>query len=132
MRNDKLKALLIKSLDFELSADEQAQLETGLSASDELRQEKAQLLAMRQLIGSIEPNPNPTFAQNVIAKIQAKRKAGFSASVIQLLPRVAAACIVLLLISLFSIYLSEGTLSVDAIVGVQELSIDEAYSLTEY
>ncbi|MEN0005502.1 MAG: hypothetical protein AAF798_15230 [Bacteroidota bacterium] len=129
---ERMNQLLLKSLDLPLSAEEQTALDQALEASAALREDQAKLLAMRQLLAKAQLEASPSFADRVMDTIKLRQRPTFTASIIRLYPKVAAACILLLLAGMLGIYLSEGNLSVDALVGVQELSIDEAYTLVDY
>lgn len=124
--------LLIYSLDNELSTEENIRLEKALASSEELRAEKERLLKMRVLMADLQQEPNPRFVSSVMEKIREAAEPVFTKVIIQMFPKVAAACVILVLAFFISIYVTEGTLSKDAIIGVQELSVDEALTLTEY
>jgi len=124
---DKLD-LLIKSLDNELSPQEQQMLEQALSESEALRRERDQLLAMRSALGELPPVHDPAFSERVMQRLHEKSITS-TALIAAMFPRVAAACILVLFAFLLSIYVSEGSLTSDALLGTQELTVDEAYSL---
>lgn len=124
---DKLD-LLIKSLDNELSPEEQRALNEALAESEALRREREQLLAMRAAMADLRLEPDAGFPERVLEQIRVNKHAGI-AIIADLFPRVAAACIVILFAFLLSVYLSDGSLTTDALLGTQELTVDEAYSL---
>jgi anti-sigma factor RsiW len=129
MKNINLSELLIRSLDDALPPAEQTALDAGLAASPALREEHRQLLAMRKALGQIKAAPAPNFTDQVMRRLPIRQGLSFTSAIIRLYPQAAAACVAVLIIGLLSIYLSEGNLSVEALVGIQELSVDEAYSL---
>ena len=129
--DEKILSLLIYSLDNELSADEQRQLDQALTASAELCAEQERLLAIRQALASHTIPADNTFANAVMQQLEEK-ETGVEARILQLFPKVAAACVVLVLIATLGIYFSEGSLSTEAIVGVQDLAPEDAYSYLEY
>lgn len=121
--------LLLKSLDQRLNTDEQQRLNQALAASEDLRMEKESLLALRAVLSEQTVSATPSnFTRGVLQHIQQPR-------VIQLnswMPQIAAACLILLCTALISIYTMEGTLSTEALLGVQDLSPEEAYTLMTY
>lgn len=121
--------ILLKSLDQTLSASEQALLDQALAKSDALQTAKVALINMRSLLAqkSISETPDD-FSQGILQGIQRPK-------VIQLnswMPQIAAACLILLCTALISIYTMEGTLSTEALLGIQDLSPEEAYTLLTY
>ncbi|MCB0629507.1 MAG: hypothetical protein R2824_11980 [Saprospiraceae bacterium] len=125
-----IKNLLLRSLTEELSSEEAALLETALSESRELRAEQQALLQTRAAVRSTIPPADPAFVDRVMLRLEKKRKE--IALVVQLFPRVAAACVIVLIALGIFLYFEAGSLSTDALVGLQDLSIDEAVALTEY
>lgn len=125
-----IKALLIRSIVEELSESESAQLEAALAESEALRRERSELLRTRNLLRHARPPADPGFADRVMQKLEEHQSA--TALIVRLFPRVAAACaIVLVALSLF-FYFEAGSLSADILVGLEDLSIEEAVALTEY
>ena len=125
-----IKNLLLRSLTEELSSEEAARLETALSTSEELRTEQQALLQTKAAVRSAIPAADPAFVDRVMLHLEKKRKE--IALVVQLFPRVAAACVIVLIALGLFLYFEAGSLSTDALVGLQDLSIDEAVALTEY
>lgn len=123
--------LLIHSLDNELTPQEAQQLEQALSNSEALRQEKERLLEMRELIGTVKMEPDHTFVNKVMMRIEQAKDPVFSTVIINLFPKVAAACVLLFIVTLAGIYMTEGTLSTDAIIGIQDMTMEEALTITE-
>lgn len=130
MEQNEIKSLLLRSLTEALDPEETAALQAALRDSEALRLEQEHLLLTRQLVQQAVPPPDPHFAGRVLRKLANGRKE--VALVVRLFPRVAAACVaVLLALSLF-LYFEGGGLSSDVLMGLQDLSVDEAVALTEY
>ena len=128
MKQD-LYDLLLRSLDQELSTKETNLLEKALAKSPELRKEKEQLLATRNLFANWTVAKDPSFSSavmNRIGEIKQKLPNSFSPSVIRLFPSVAAACIIFIMIMLLNIYLTDGSLSSEAMLGLENLYPEEA------
>ena len=129
MKKETINELLLRSFDQELSAGEKARLDAALAGSEELCQEKQQLEKVRYLLGSLQAEPQRGFANSVMARLKASTA---EATLLSLLPRAAAACLIILLLALAGIYLAEGSLSTDAIIGVANLAPEDAYTYLEY
>ena len=129
-------SLLIHSLDHDLSPKEQAQLDRALQDSPELREEQARLLKMRRLFENASIPENPAFANAVLERLnEAPSGVGYAkeASIIRLFPRVAAACILLIGLAYAAIYFSESASFSDDLVGIENVSPEEAsYVLLDY
>lgn len=123
--------LLLRSLDTELSQDEAEKLEQALQESEVLRQEKVRLLAMRGQLGAWTAPEDPTFADRVMVKLGKQAEEDLSAVIIRLFPRVAAACVLILAVALGTIYVTEGSLMLDTIIGVNEVVLEDAVLLVE-
>ena len=126
---NKMKDLLIRSLDGPLDTAEAKDLAVALQLSSELREEKRQLLAMRELLKGMGNIPAPNIADAVIEEVQSPV---LSRQLSHMLPRVAAACILLIIGGILGIYFSEGSLSVEAITGVNELPPEDVYTYLNY
>jgi anti-sigma factor RsiW len=123
--------LLIKSFDQELSAIEKKELEQALANSAALRAEKEALLNTRQLFASFSPKADNDFATKVLNRIEKKKpviKKNLTFYLSHIYPKAVAACILILFSFIAFIYLSEGSLDSDALIGINDLSPDEAYS----
>ena len=130
MEPNNIKKLLLRSITEPLSKDEQERLNTALARSEDLRTEQEQLMLTRELIQQAVPAADPGFSLRVLQRLDKGRKE--VALVVQLFPRVAAACVaVVFALSLF-LYFEAGSLSADALVGLEDLSVEEAVALTEY
>lgn len=129
MKKENINELLLLSFDQELSPEERAGLDAALADSEALRREKQQLEKLRDLLGGLRAEADRTFAGKVMSKLGASP---VEATLLSLLPRAAAACLIILLLTLIGIYLSEGSLSTDAIIGVSNLAPEDAYTYLEY
>lgn len=126
---DTQKELLLLSLDGELTHEQQAQLNAALSADAALRAEQAQLLQMRTLVAGLRVRRDKEFPGRVLERLGKEKKRSFLSDLVSLSPRVAAACILFMLATLFSIYLREGQLTPDVIIGVEHLTPEDAIGI---
>ncbi len=124
-----LKDLLIFSLDNELTLAQQAHLEKALAESETLRQEKEQLLQMRTLVAGLRVHRDMSFPERVMNRLHKKEKRGFFADLVALSPRVAAASVIFIITMTLGIYLREGSLSPDVIIGIEELTPEDAFGI---
>ncbi len=130
-----LRDLLVYSLDNDLSAEEKVRLEDALAKDVELQKERDDLLKMRNLFKGFEVSGNSDFSNTVLEKIKfqnQKSKPQIGAKVFTLFPKVAAASVAILLLVISALYYSEMNFVSDALVGVEDLTLDEAYSFLEY
>ena len=128
MKQD-LHQLLIRSLDETLTPQEQQRLDDALSASTKLRQEKAQLLQMRNLVAALRVKRDTNFAERVMARISRKEDASLLNGIVSLFPKLAAACLLVFMLSLLGIYTYQGSLSGEVIIGVENLLPEDANSI---
>lgn len=126
--------LLLYALDNELTSAEQAHLDEALAASEQLQQEREELLRMRTQLANMRPlvERDEQFADRVMEKVyHNKTRSGFWSDLISLSPKVAAACVLFVVSSLLAIYFWEGNLSSEAIIGVQHLTPEDAFTIQE-
>lgn len=130
METNNIKHLLLRSITESLSSEEQERLEAALAQSEALRQEQKQLMTTRDMVRQAIPAADPGFSQRVLQRLDKGRKE--VTLVVRLFPRVAAACIAVLIALGLFLYFEAGSLSTDALVGLEDLSLEEAVALTEY
>ncbi len=123
--------LLLRSLDYSLTAAERAQLEEALAASKDLQQTRDEYLKMRELLKELRVGRDYTFADRVMHKLEIEKEAGFWSDIASLSPRVAAISIAFIIISLIGIYRWEGNLSPEAIIGTEQLMPEDAITIQE-
>lgn len=133
--NKTILELLYRSLDGELTPDEQASLNEALAASEELRAEKRRLHAIRQAVaqGAVDTF-KPFFAARVmqrIAQAAEPRQASesFFGGLIYTFRRVALAGA--MIIAAFIIYniTASDQISFTTVLGAPEISIEEVFEL---
>jgi anti-sigma factor RsiW len=136
MMKDKALALLIHSLDNELNSQEQEQLDAYLAASEALGREKELLLEMRSGLATLKVGPDKGFADQIIRQINASEQKAqnpdLQVFIMNLFPKVAAACVIVLVVAVLATFLMEGNLSMEAFIGLQDLSPEDAYTLLDY
>ncbi|GEM_PF-1954352 len=120
------KELLFLSLDNELTTAEQTRLDAVLTESEALQQEKEQLLQMRSLVVNLRVRRDNDFSARVATRLKKQKKRGFWSDIVAISPKVAAACTALMIATLMGIYIREGSLSRDIIIGVDHLTPEDA------
>ncbi len=128
---DKMLELLIRSMDVELTESDAKRLEQALSDSAALRDEKARLMSIRKELSNWGVPEDPTFADRVLSQLGKQVEEDLSAVIFRLFPRVAAACVLILGVALGAIYVTEGSLMMDTIIGVNEVLLEDAVLLVE-
>ena len=129
MKKETIEELLLRSFEQQLSAEERGRLDAALAGSEELRREQQQLEKVRHWLGSLQATPKNGFVDGVMKELNTSP---VEATLLSILPRAAAACLIILLLALAGIYLAEGSLSTDAIIGVANLAPEDAYTYLEY
>ncbi len=112
-----IKTLLYESFDRRLSADEQKLLDDALKNSEELRNEKAEVEKLRNMLGSFTPEFTADFTDRVINKIESETS-GFI-NIFRYLVMTGIAAIILLLVT---IYFTDGNISYETLSGLSGYS----------
>ena len=126
---DKLKELLYRSFDEELSNEDQLFLDQALTENRELREEKVSIEKMHADLHSLEFSFEAGFSNRLMDQINEK---GISVSrnlpieFINVFKRIALVGAAAIIALLFTIYLNDGALNIDTIYGLAEYSTDEA------
>jgi hypothetical protein len=135
----KLKKLLLKSFDNNLSHKEQEALQKGFEDFPELVKEKQELSSIMNVLQKRTFSFQQGFSDNVMRKIESVSSlAGqnpreyFEAQLSLLFRWVAPVATVAIIFFLISVYLTQGSISVNAINGIGNLSISDAITLSFY
>ena len=126
-----IQELMLRSLDFPLNPEEKKKLEVGLKQFPEIQDERDELLKIRTWLGELQAAPNPNFSQEVMKQLPKLKAIEAPILFARWLPRVAAACILAVVLTALGVYLSEGTFTTDAIIGIQDLAPEDAYTFLE-
>lgn len=132
--DEKIIDLLIYSFDNPLSKEEQNQLNHALKGSSELRAEQERLLKMREKLKRSNVPKDTDFVDRVMQRLEQEKiipSGNLNVVFLKWFPKIAAACILLLLTSFLSIYLDEGQLSSDALIGLSDVTPEEASTYFE-
>ena len=86
---------------------------------------------MRERLAEWTAPEDPNFAERVLTNLGKQVEEDLSAVIIRLFPRVAAACVLILGVALGTIYVTEGSLMMDTIIGVNEVLLEDAVLLVE-
>ncbi|MEO1437177.1 MAG: hypothetical protein AAFV80_16670 [Bacteroidota bacterium] len=121
--------LLHESYDRELNPKEAQKLQEALANDPALAREKQQLDQLRSLLANQTTRLKASVADDVIKALENESE-DLSEGLVRWFPRVAAACLLIILAMLIQIYAQNGSLNSDSLMGIQELELYDAYSLT--
>ena len=134
-KNEALK-LIRRSFDEQLSEEELISLNNALNSSIELKKEKENIIAIRAAASRQSGKRfSPFFADRVMQKIRSQREAindkiyDFGTSLNFAFRRIAIAGAVVITLLLSGTFLSEGTFSIEKALGLQQVSIEDTWSL---
>jgi len=134
---DKRRELLYASFDRELTAAEQKELQEGLR-DPALKAEEEELKKMRALLGSTSWEFGEGFTERVMRRLARDNEGGkvvameASGQFFSLFRKIAAASIAAIIILLFSIYMTSGSLSKETVLGVDSFSEENLISYLLY
>ena len=121
-----LHNLLHRSLHGKLDSGEETMLSDALKQDGELREEKRKLLELQHVLGSQDFRFKPFFASRVMNEIDVTRQpSGFLSSINYAFMRVSLPTMVAVFIWILTFWGTEGSLSLDGLLGVAGLSYDE-------
>ena len=122
--------LLYRSLDGKLSSGEEKRLKAALDEHPSIRRERDELLKLRSALKELRLDKDPDFVERIMSKTAGKNAPnGLPTRIARLFPRVAAACVIALIVTFLLIFWSDGPLSTDVIIGVENLQPEDAYLL---
>jgi hypothetical protein len=130
--NEKAQNLLYRSFDSGLTAAERQELEYALSESQALRDEKKQILEMRELIKeSAEHSFQPFFSVRVLNRLRSEKGFGtdFFASLAWSFRTVAVvAGIIIVLLFAHNSFVRDGV-SIDSLLGIPKLQLEDTWQV---
>lgn len=124
-----LLELLRQSLDRELSPAENIRLAQALETKEWLRDELALLQVLRNSLKQLHPAPSPSFTARVLQRLPEEQQL-LRPLIVRWRSVAAAACIALLL-GLGLIYNASGNLDSEAILGLEQMELDDVYAFDE-
>ena len=129
--------LLIRSMNDQLTAEEDEQLQQALKGSSELRDEKIKLNKVGKLISSRNFSFSDGFRNRVMQAIGDEKKGrvismDFTRSFTSMFNRIAVAGVAAILLLVISLYISHGSLNVNTFTGVDPISEDNLISVLLY
>lgn len=123
-----IEQLLLESNFRMLTPEEQSQLDSALEASPSLRREAAEIQVIKSMLRDLKAPADETFHRRLLQQLSDRKsvRTDWMAQVVRFFPRAAAAGLVVLAIAMVSIYLSEGSLDMNSLIGVDGLPPAEA------
>jgi len=135
----KLKKLLIKSYSNNLSYKEQDELQKDFARFPETVQQKEELSSLIQILQKRNYSFQPGFSGKIMREIESLTslkkpdpREYFETQLSLLFRWVAPAGTAVIIIFLISLYLTQGTVSVNAITGIDNLTFNDAITLSFY
>ncbi len=133
--DEKIKMLLYRSFDTELSPEEEEQLRLALRQSEELRIEKEKIAALRDDITSGKSQSfEPFFADRVMGKLydmeNKKEEEYFFEWLFALFRPLAIAATILIIIAIGYNIGSSGQISLEGALAIPDVTLDEVYDPT--
>ncbi|MEM7106050.1 MAG: hypothetical protein AAF502_23160 [Bacteroidota bacterium] len=89
---------------------------------------------LEKLLLSQKDLPYVSIADDVMSQIgdpTSQKRNGILVDMTRWFPKVAAACLLVIFAMLLKTYITEGNLDTDALMGISEMTIDEAYTFYE-
>lgn len=126
---DALLDLLLRSFDEPLTPAEQAQLDKALLEQEWLRSEQQQLLQLRQGLRELRGQAQPGFVDQLLHQLPSRVR---PFRLQRLWPVAVAASLIAAIATAGWIYTSAGSFDKEAIIGLDDLEIEDVYALGEY
>ena len=137
MINQGMYNLLIRSMNDQLTAKEEKQLQQALKGSSELRDEKIKLNKVGKLLSSRNYSFSNGFHSRVMQAVSNEKKGkvismDFTRSFTSMFNRIAVAGVAVIALLVVSLYISHGSLNVNTFTGVEPVSQDNLVSVLLY
>ncbi|MCH7658313.1 MAG: hypothetical protein IIB05_08355 [Bacteroidetes bacterium] len=137
MINQEMYELLLRSMNEQLSADEDKKLKLALKVSAELREEQVKLGKVGELLSSRNYGFTAGFRNRVMQAVSDEKKGkvismDFGRSFTSMFNRIAVTGVAVILLLVISLYISHGSLNVNTITGVDPISEDNLISFLLY
>lgn len=120
----KLKKLLYRSFDEQLSKKNTKKLNEGLKKFPSLMKERNSVLLLRKQLSEKEASFSPTFTTNIMQHIDIHSIQNNILTIKPIFRTVALSGMAAIIIVLISVYYFDGTLSLDAILGINGYNPD--------
>ncbi len=137
MINQEMFDLLIRSMNDQLTADEDKQLQQAFKESSELREEKIKLNKVGKLLSSRNYSFSDGFRNRVMQAVSDEKKGkvisiDFTRTFTSMFNRIAVAGVAAIVLLVISLYISHGSLNVNTFTGVDPISQDNLVSVLLY
>ena len=136
---NKFKKLLLKSFDNNLNQGEQETLQKSFEDFPELVKEKEELLSLMNVLQKRTYSFQQGFSDRVMMKIESRSQIAipnprehFETQLRLLFRWVAPVGTAAIILFLIAVYLTQGSISVNAITGIGNLSFNDAITLSIY
>lgn len=124
---EKIKEILLKSFDAELTPQERKMLDEALQHSEKLRKEKQEIEHTRAMLAGQPASFESGFADRVMQRLETEPAAPpKSVEMYGIFKRVAITGIAAIIALLIAIYFIDGSLTLNAVLGISGYSPDGA------
>jgi len=135
----KLRILLLKSFDNNLSQKEKDELQKGFADFPELVQEKEDISLLRDVLQKRTYSFQQGFSNKILREIESLSSSTvqnpreyFETQLILLFRWVVPVGTAAIILFLITVYLTQGSISVNTITGIENLSFSDAITLSFY
>jgi hypothetical protein len=135
----KLRILLLKSFDNTLSQKEKDELQKGFADFPELVQEKEDISLLRDVLQKRTYSFQQGFSNKILREIESLSSSTvqnpreyFETQLILLFRWVVPVGTAAIILFLITVYLTQGSISVNTITGIENLSFSDAITLSFY
>lgn len=135
--NEYLKLLLIRSFDDNLTQKEQEELQNGFADFPELVQEKEELSLLRNTLQKQTYSFHYGFSTKIMRRVEAFQQKYnpqdyFVTQLNKLFRWMAPVGTIAIMGIVIALYFAEGSASVKALIGVNDISFNDAITLSSY
>lgn len=120
----KLRKLLYRSFEIPLKDKDRQSLDAGLETSKELQKEKKDIQNLRENLSSVRTAFSHGFEQKIINAIQQEKNPVAAFEILPIFRAVAFSGIAAILIVLIGVYVADGSLNIDSILGISRYAPD--------
>ena len=134
MDRDALLELLIYSMDNPISEIDQAKLDRALETDHWLIIQQQNLLKLRAHLENKNQEGNIAidYSDKILSSIEKERFIIQPGWLGRLYPRVAVACVLIVLFSMLHLTFSSDKITVDALVGLEDIAPEDAYTYLNF
>lgn len=120
----KLRKLLYRSFEVPLGDKDRQSLDAGLEASEELQKDRQDIQRLRGNLSSVKTAFSHGFEQKIMNVILQEKNPVATFEILPIFRAVAFSGIAAILIVLIGVYVADGSLNIDSILGISRYAPD--------